>query len=139
MTTPLWKTVLRSIRNNQADGRNIKHSNIWSSYTRAVPMCGKMIEIKFRLPCDNCKNTAFLSEKRPSICDKNAPISAKLTFPTHAMASDFARSWSRHSLSGHSISAGVAKVHTVDIYNITETDKAWISDYIKARACPMML
>jgi len=53
-------------------------------------------------------------------------ITATLEFPNRQMANAFAKAWTRKTLMGHSIKGG-----KVDIYNVTEDLKIWISEYIE--------
>lgn len=52
-------------------------------------------------------------------------LTAKLEFPTRAMANDFATAWSRKTLMGHTVGG-----NTVEVYNVTGELKEWIADYI---------
>lgn len=61
---------------------------------------------------------------------------ATLTFPDSAMAKSFATAWSRHTLRGHTIGAGTTNV-TVDIYDLTPEDKAWVDKYIDSINTPL--
>lgn len=52
--------------------------------------------------------------------------SADIEFNNLKDAEDFAKAWSRHSLSGHTVSPD----NIVSIYDIKEEDKEWIDSYI---------
>ncbi len=56
-------------------------------------------------------------------------MTATLTFPTIQMAENFAKSWSRKSLMGHTIGSGTVNV-SVTISGITDELKNWIDNYV---------
>ena len=59
-------------------------------------------------------------------------MKATLTFPTRQQAEDFAKEWSRKTLTGHTISAGMKDVQ-VTVWDVTDLLKNWIEDYINPK------
>lgn len=55
----------------------------------------------------------------------NTTVTAKLEFPNRAMATEFATAWSRKTLMGHTVGG-----NTVEVYNVTDELKEFITDYI---------
>lgn len=57
---------------------------------------------------------------------------ATLTFETRIAAYEFAESWSRFSLKGHSIGSGTKNV-TVTLYDVDDEGKDFIDWYINSK------
>ena len=58
-------------------------------------------------------------------------MEATLTFTNRIQAEQFAKAWSRKTLTGHTISAGIENVQ-VTVWNVTDELKEWIDSYISA-------
>lgn len=56
-------------------------------------------------------------------------MQATLTFPKRIQAEAFAKAWSRFSMSGHTICAGLENVKVI-VYGVEENHKNWINQYI---------
>ena len=58
-------------------------------------------------------------------------MQATLTFDSRAMAVEFAKYWSRVTLTGHTMSAtGDDGITTVNVYNVTDDSKELINNFI---------
>jgi len=62
-------------------------------------------------------------------CLKDDSTIASIIFPTREMACEFARDYSRHTLRGHSISAGDTDVE-VALDGLSDEDKKWINERV---------
>ena len=56
-------------------------------------------------------------------------MNANITFPKLSQAEDFAKAWSRHTLTGHTIGSGTENVK-VTLHDVTDEQREWIDDYI---------
>lgn len=61
-------------------------------------------------------------------------MEATLTFENREDAEAFAKSWSRKSLTGHTITAGLKNVQ-VTVWNVTDELRQWIDDYVNNDIC----
>jgi len=59
-------------------------------------------------------------------------MKATLTFTTRQQAEDFAKAWSRKTLTGHTVSAGMQNVQ-VTVWNVTDQLKEWIETYVNQK------
>jgi shikimate kinase len=62
---------------------------------------------------------------------KDKAMKATLTFHSMELAKDFASKWTRHTLTGHTMSAVKPNgIVTVDVCNIDEAKKVFINSYV---------
>lgn len=60
-------------------------------------------------------------------------MQATLTFDSRAMAEQFAKYWSRATLTGHTMGAtGADGITTVTVYNVTDDSKELINNFIES-------